>query len=305
MENIREDYHCIITGLFFPWQTNHLIKPFDVSWEFHFETLKPMLSPRLLCHISNLLLLHKSREESIIDRLQQQASSALSLDDMNILSSDESHNYFDDDIDNDDVSVSVFIDQAIRRIHTAMELDFYVCEAVEGNSHNGYFDLFAHSISSGLQVIDLPRNVVQRSLDYVSHEFSIANGSQQMSGVTHSSTSTRESTIFLSQIASISSFIEQYHFNTEQIAAFNIIVRHSICDDGAVNKQFLMGIFGEGGIGKSHLIRAIREWFEQLNRSSELIVTASTGTTAASVFGTTLHSAVGIPVENGDVNRTS
>ena len=307
-ENIREDYHCIITGLFFPWQTNHLIKPFDVSWEFHFETLKPMLSPRLLRHISNLLLLHKSREESIIDRLQQQASSALSLHDMNIFSSDESHNYFDDDIDNEttnDVSISVFIDQAIRRIHTAMELDFYVCEAVESNSHNGYFNLFAHSISPGLQVLDLPRNVVQRSLDYVSHQFSIANGSQQMSGLTHSSTSTREPTIFLSQIASISSFIEQYHFNTEQAAAFNIIARHTICDDGAVNKQLLMGIFGEGGTGKSHLIRAIREWFEQLNRSSELIVTASTGTAAASISGTTLHSAVGIPVENGDVNRTS
>ena len=306
-ENIREDYHCIITGLFCPWQSNYPIKPFDVSWEFYFETLKPMLSPRLLRHISNLLLLHKSKEESIIDRLQQQASSALSLDDMNIIHPN-SHDYFDNDFDNEttnEESISVFIDQAIGHIHAAVELDFYVCEAVEANGHNGYFELFAHSISPGLQVIDLPRNAIQRSLDHVSHQFSIANGAQETSAATQSSTSTREPTIFLSQSASISSFIERCHFNTEQAAAFNIIARHTTCDDGAVNKQLLMGIFGEGGTGKSHLIRAIREWFEQLNRSTELIVTASTGTAAVSISGTTLHSAVGIPVENGDVNRTS
>jgi hypothetical protein len=64
-----------------------------------------------------------------------------------------------------------------------------------------------------------------------------------------------------------------------------------------------MGIFGEGGTGKSRLIEAIRAWFAGLSRSLELIITATTGTAAFNVKGYTLHSAVGIPVENGDGMR--
>ena len=64
-----------------------------------------------------------------------------------------------------------------------------------------------------------------------------------------------------------------------------------------------MGIFGEGGTGKSRLIEAIHVWFSALSRSNELVVTATTGTAAFNVKGRTLHSAVGIPVENGDGAR--
>ena len=58
-----------------------------------------------------------------------------------------------------------------------------------------------------------------------------------------------------------------------------------------------MGLFGEAGTGKSRVIDAIRAWFGMLNRSKELIVTATTGTTAFSIKGSTLHSVLGIPVE--------
>ena len=66
-----------------------------------------------------------------------------------------------------------------------------------------------------------------------------------------------------------------------------------------------MGIFGEGGTGKSRSIEAIRAWFAALSRSLELIITATTGTTTFNVKGRTLHSAVGIPVENGDGTRVT
>ena len=64
-----------------------------------------------------------------------------------------------------------------------------------------------------------------------------------------------------------------------------------------------MVYFEEGGTGKSRLIEAIPVWFAALSRSNELIVTATTGTAAFNVKGRTLHSAVGIPVENGDGTR--
>src|SRR5205814_1863026 len=66
----------------------------------------------------------------------------------------------------------------------------------------------------------------------------------------------------------------------------------------------LMGIFGEGGTGKTRMIQAVRTWFEVLDRRNELVITATTGTAAFKIKGNTLHSAVGIPIEFGD-NRTA
>jgi hypothetical protein len=60
-----------------------------------------------------------------------------------------------------------------------------------------------------------------------------------------------------------------------------------------------MGLFGEAGTGKSRVVEAIQVWFVAQNWSTELIVTATTGTAAFDIRGATLHSALGIPVENG------
>ena len=57
-----------------------------------------------------------------------------------------------------------------------------------------------------------------------------------------------------------------------------------------------MGIFGEGGTGKSQLIAAIRAWFAGLNRQKELVITATTGTAAFNIKGIMLHSAVNLPI---------
>ena len=58
-----------------------------------------------------------------------------------------------------------------------------------------------------------------------------------------------------------------------------------------------MGVFGEGGTGKSRLIDAIRAWFRRNERHKELIVAATTGTAAVKIKGSTVHSAVSIPVD--------
>ena len=65
----------------------------------------------------------------------------------------------------------------------------------------------------------------------------------------------------------------------------------------------LMGIFGEGGTGKSTLIEAVRVWFERNNRQHELIVTGTTGSAAVKVNGSTVHSAVCIPIQTSDGKR--
>ena|SRR5436190_2998597 len=57
-----------------------------------------------------------------------------------------------------------------------------------------------------------------------------------------------------------------------------------------------MGVLGEGGTEKSHLIAAIYAWFAVLNRQKELMVTATTGTAAFHIVWTTLHSAANLPI---------
>src|SRR6266496_4174599 len=57
-----------------------------------------------------------------------------------------------------------------------------------------------------------------------------------------------------------------------------------------------MGVFGEGGTGKSHLVAAVCVWFAVLNRQNELMVTTTTGMAAFNVAGITLHSTANLPI---------
>ena len=114
--------------------------------------------------------------------------------------------------------------------------------------------------------------------------------------------------VFLSsdheQQAAILTIIQDFNLNEEQALAFRIVADHTLANS-RVGPQLLMGVFGEGGTGKSRVIEAIRAWFTSLHRANELVVTATTGTTAVKIAGATLHSAVGISIKTGEVNRTS
>src|SRR5579859_3311617 len=78
-ESVRNDYFCLVSGLFLPWSREQPpVKPAGDSWEDFFSAKKSLLSPRIpakksllspriLRHIDNLSLLHKSKEEAQID----------------------------------------------------------------------------------------------------------------------------------------------------------------------------------------------------------------------------------------------
>ena len=89
--------------------------------------------------------------------------------------------------------------------------------------------------------------------------------------------------------------VEQFTLNEAQQRAFRIIAYHTL-GRSKVGPQLRMGIFRQGGTGKSRLIAAIRAWFCFLNRQNEVIVTATTGTAAFNIKGITLHSAANLPI---------
>ena len=99
--------------------------------------------------------------------------------------------------------------------------------------------------------------------------------------------------------------IYQFSLNTEQILALRIVAEHVSAQHIDSFNQLLMGIFGEGGTGKSTLIEAIRTWFVVQGRQEELTITAMTGSAASHISAVTLHSATGISIEDTDMPKTA
>ena len=94
----------------------------------------------------------------------------------------------------------------------------------------------------------------------------------------------------------VQTVIQQFNLNDDQAFAFQVIVDQTI-GRAKVGPQLRMGIFGEGGTGKSRLIDAVRAWFKFCRREQELVITATTGAAASKINGSTAHSATGIPFE--------
>jgi hypothetical protein len=71
----QDKYFCILTALFIPWSKTTVPKLGQRTWEEHFSDHEAQISDRLARKITNISLLHKSKEESRFDRLQRNASS--------------------------------------------------------------------------------------------------------------------------------------------------------------------------------------------------------------------------------------
>src|SRR5437667_10308525 len=89
--------------------------------------------------------------------------------------------------------------------------------------------------------------------------------------------------------------VHKFTLNKVQERVFRIIAYHTL-GRSKVSPQLRLGVFGEGGTGKSRLIAAIHAWFAVLNRQNELMVTAITGSAAFNVAGSTLHSTANLPI---------
>ncbi|KAF6794973.1 DNA repair and recombination protein [Colletotrichum musicola] len=68
-------------------------------------------------------------------------------------------------------------------------------------------------------------------------------------------------------------------------------------------EQHLQYIGGGGGTGKSWLIDTLKEVFVAKDAANKIVITATSGTAAAGIGGTTIHSAVGISFSESDGKR--
>ena len=305
---MQEDYCCLIAALFFPWSFDNHLNPHNISWKQFFHDNRHHLSPRLSRYIDNLDLLHKTREETRIDYLLRRSQEALQVP------GDLSSTLFDDNIeavveaadefDDSDRLYSTVVDQAISTLIEPGD-DWYTREALDSCEDNGYLQSSPSSSKQSIYYSPQPLNVLRESLKSLSAIAATTATSQAFPITVPLATSNHEIQpyVFLTDSAqyehAILDIVNRFTLNDEQKLAIHIITDHST-GQSKVGAQLLIGIFGEGGTGKSHLIKAICVWFAALSHLNELIITAMTGTAAFNVKGCTLHSAVGILVENGD-----
>jgi hypothetical protein len=153
-----------------------------------------------------------------------------------------------------------------------------------------------------VQYKDIPLTELQQHIRLISDE-----ASSMLDPVPHRDTERDiEPYVFLTDNTEsepiMKSIIDTFTFNERQELAFRLIANHSI-GITKVGPQLLMGLFGEGGTGKSRLVNALRAWFSRNNRSTELIVTATMGSAAFNIRGSTLHSATNLTVNKRGHSR--
>jgi hypothetical protein len=310
-ESVRNDYFCLVSGLFLAWSHNQPpVKPAGNSWEDFFLAQKNLLSHRILRYIDNLSLLHKSKEEAHIDQLQLLAQYG---EEKRLKNGDQA---FDEYIDmlggNDDYEMENVITRSIALVQSSLEgslesLDEYVQEAMVANFDSGYFQDSLAIPSTPV----IPSFTCLAPFDGVPFEAVDTKAIRKLlkevqlsdeRTLVHPSSANVGPDVFITS-SDITSVIDEFSLNSKQSSAFRVVCNHALGHHPSQDPQLLMGVFGAGGTGKSRLIDAIRVWFRRNGREKELIVTATTGSAAVKIAGTTVHSAVSIPIENPDGKR--
>ena len=156
----------------------------------------------------------------------------------------------------------------------------------------------SQSISDDIYPFNLSLEDLQTQIESLSKAAAAAQSRQQI-GTIDNSTEENSPHVFLTDGTddepAIMAIVHKFTLNKAQERVFCIIAYHTL-GRSKVGPQLRLGVFGEGGTGKSGLIAAIRAWFAVLNRQNELMVTAITGSAAFNVAGSTVHSAANLPV---------
>src|SRR5579859_3873414 len=254
----RREYYCLVSGLFLPWSWEHPLNPDDLPWDVFFDAKKSSIPQRLLRHNDNLTLLHKAKEETQIDLIHQR------LQDQD----NDDHDLWEDmDVDDDaEIANDLVIDNLISTLHTD-DNNWDTQEAVDANWDAGYIES-SSAIDTNKET---PREIGYATLTlgdmkpYINALSTNAPDCESMPmDVNHSNEPNSQPYVFLtdmdSEQTSVIEIISDYNLNSEQTLAFRIITDHAL-KKSQFGNQLLMGIFGQGGTGKSHLIEAVRAWF--------------------------------------------
>src|SRR5579859_4815574 len=297
-EQMKEDYYCLVVALFIPWSDRQPFNPTATSWEDWYLNHAPQLPPRIARLIQNLQLLHKTKDEIDFDRIQR--ASLDGEDDIDTLDPGDERDpdeailnaIYDSDDDeeidgtsNESTTTSTPVPSLEHIEAAALDMDtgFYVQEALDAGCDYKYFDnspdIEMKDQQPDWQDEDFKRTIFLTHLS-PHHMGAIleeaAARSEATTGSSRSGDIPVRPHVYLSWGPKLDDeiqvMVEEFSLNEEQARAFAIIARqscrkHQLAANPSMSvtdskPQLLMGLFGEGGTGKSRVISAIRKWFE-------------------------------------------
>ena len=182
----------------------------------------------------------------------------------------------DDDLEDEDVndesndfmtiscSEEYFIAQVMAIRDAENSMDFYTLEVIDACYDHGYFKETpsdSSDDSTSPQYLCMHSKLVKRYLQQFNNTSSSFNSINPNIPSIYPIMEPTVTIVHDSSYSYTDAIIHQFSLNTEQILALRIVAEHVSAQHIDSFNQLLMGIFGEGGTGKSTLIEAIRIWF--------------------------------------------
>lgn len=88
-------------------------------------------------------------------------------------------------------------------------------------------------------------------------------------------------------------FLSDYNLNEDQTRVVCLFIHH-VMEPPETKQSFRAMLFGEGGTGKSKVIKCIKDFFKAVKKEEELLLDATTGVAAGNIHGSTVHSSLGV-----------
>lgn len=166
-------------------------------------------------------------------------------------------------------------------ILSPQSIDFYTHEAIDASHESGFFNAQMSEIIRDIFPI-LPKVGVTQVFKLLNND-GVLLSSHSHNGDASPSVLLIILVSYLNSMRDEASLVANaFILNVEQRRAFYLITNRTLHRHGLPD-QLWMGVFGEAGKGKTHMIKAVQAWFIKLNRSNELLMTATTGTAAINI----------------------
>ena len=313
----QDEIQEVLLGLFYPWDRLHDLHgdhleslraaPYKNTWLWKF--LLPTLPPYLVQLSENVVLLRRSKEAADQDRKER----GIEFDDY--LEAVDHEVYNEDEEANVDIDFATLRPTESNLLHAALAfpgvttdglstlrfsrnpqlLGAHFTPAALVKTWSRELKAFKDQDRSDLDGDDGDANISSR-FDTGGPEAALVPvlgySTQSMASLQYLQASFQADPSINNLLAMITS---QYPLNQKQrviIRALVLRVLHPV-QIRSVRDQFLLYLGGIGGVGKTHLIKALMFGLSIIQKHDDVLLTASTGAAAANIGGATYHSALG------------
>jgi hypothetical protein len=331
-DQIRERYCCLMLIIFKPWRHARDLRETTESWSSAFQSFMETCSPQKQKIMDNMQILHEckdSRDDHFVQRRNRNRNRAnceitrtRESDDDDFSGDRDCEELILDHLMSIDDSQSARIDRARENVLTCLKF------ADESGLFNSPCNEMSTDNDSDGQNQVTEENLTLEDIwkaEYEEHRLewkkrTCTNPSQiEDPNITNAQPILNDGSVFRKNnlteqtsqplephmchippstqiidpqpMLAIEQLVQKFTLNREQARAFRIVAEHSTKEKPSPLRMF---IGGPGGTGKSRVITALKEFFDQQNQCRRFRLSSYTGVAAKNISGMTLHAALSL-----------